>query len=274
MFEKKNFVILLIIFSSLLLLFNFWGMQKKVEATILLLTSPINSAAFNSSRSVKDFLGVFEEVRILRGEYYDLQEKYLELKAKENLKSLLIEENLTLKEQLGVEDDVDVEDLVLAEVLYQDIVLKDESLLVNKGEEDGLKIGDVAVVGGMYVGIVNEIFQNTAKIRLPTSRASSLKVMILDQEIIQEEESFEPKNYLSGVAVGHTNVLYVENIETRGELEEGYTVLINDSKIGKHLYLGNVLTVGEDPTATMRTCSIELPIDYSNLKRVFIKKGG
>lgn len=269
--NSKNFFLLLACFSILLLFFNFWGVRRNIEESANFLIKPVQLFAFESSKSVKNFFGVFEEVRNLRGEYYELQEKYLKLKADKNFLSLLKEENLILKEQLDF--DKENNNLILAEVLFQDWALRNESLLVNKGQEDGIGKGDVALIGKMYVGIVSEVYENTAKIRLPTSRASSLKVMILENDIDFENEDFRTLSFISGIAVGQSNVLRVENIESRENLKEGDTILINDQKIGTYLYLGNVLSVDEDPTATLQSCSVELPIDYANLKKVFIRKG-
>ncbi len=269
--NSKNFFLLLACFSILLLFFNFWGVRRNIEESANFLIKPVQLFAFESSKSVKNFFGVFEEVRNLRGEYYELQEEYLKLKADKNFLSLLKEENLILKEQLDF--DKENNNLILAEVLFQDWALRNESLLVNKGQEDGIGKGDVALIGKMYVGIVSEVYENTAKIRLPTSRASSLKVMILENDIDFENEDFRTLSFISGIAVGQSNVLRVENIESRENLKEGDTILINDQKIGTYLYLGNVLSVDEDPTATLQSCSVELPIDYANLKKVFIRKG-
>ncbi len=270
--NSKKFFLLLASCTLILLFLNFFAIQKTVADSIDFLVEPVSSAAFVSSKSLKEFLGVFGEVNTLRGEYYDLKEEYLKLKAESSFLPVLKEENLTLKEQLNVE--FVEKDLILAEVLFQDWALRSESLIINMGREDGLNEGDVVLVGNMYVGLLIEVYENTSKVRLPTSRASSLKVMIINQDENLNLSSFEPQSFLSGVAVGRSNVLSVENIEIRGNIEKGDTILINDAKVGTYLYLGDVLTVEEDPTATSRTCTVQLPIDYSNLKRVFIKKGG
>ncbi len=269
--NSKKFFLLLASCSLFLFFFNFFGIQKTVAESVGFLAEPISSAAFVSNKSVKNFLGVFGEVRSLRGEYYDLQEEYLKLKAESSLIPLLKEENFTLREQLNVESKE--QDLILAEVLFQDWALRSESLVINKGREDGLKEGDVVLIGNMYVGLLSEVYEKTSKVRLPTSRASSLKVMIIDDEEDFGTDSFEPQSFLSGVAIGRSNVLSVENIETRGNLEEGDIILTNDTKVGTYLYIGDVLTVDEDPTATSRTCTVQLPIDYADLKRVFVRKG-
>ena len=270
--NSKKFFLLLASCTLILLFLNFFAIQKTVADSIDFLVEPVSSAAFVSSKSLKEFLGVFGEVNTLRGEYYDLKEEYLKLKAESSFLPVLKEENLTLKEQLNIE--FVEKDLILAEVLFQDWALRSESLIINMGREDGLNEGDVVLVGNMYVGLLIEVYENTSKVRLPTSRASSLKVMIINQDENLNLSSFEPQSFLSGVAVGRSNVLSVENIEIRGNIEKGDTILINDAKVGTYLYLGDVLTVEEDPTATSRTCTVQLPIDYSNLKRVFIKKGG
>lgn len=267
--NSKRFFLLLVGLSFFLLFFNLLGIQKSTSSFLDFLINPVQSSAIKSSNSVKSFVAVFSEVRTLRGEYYDLQERYLELKAEKNSISVLQEENFVLREQVGVKDD-DV-DFVLADVLFQDWALRNESLVLNKGLEDGVSKGDVVVVGNMYVGLISEAHDFTSKVRLPTSRASSLKVMIVDQER-QEEPGVQES--LSGVAVGHSNVLKVENIETHGELKEGFAIFTNDQKIGEHLYIGNVLSIDDDPTASLRSCTVDLPINYGDLKRVFVRKGG
>jgi len=269
--NSKKFFLLLFSVSFFFLFLNFFGIQKTIFESISFLAKPVDSAAFESSKSVKNFFGVFGEVRTLRSEYYELKEEYLKLKAESNLMLLLKEENLALREQLGV--DLEESDLVLAEVLFQDWALRSESLVINRGERHGLSQGDIVLLGDMYIGLLSEVYEDTSKVRLPTSRASSLKVMIVEKDQDFEDESFEVTSFLSGIAVGKSNVLSVENIEMRGNLREGDIVLLNDTKVGTHLYLGNVLTVDEDPTATLRSCTVKLPVDYENLKRVFVRKG-
>ena len=269
--NSKRFSTFLLLCLFFIISFNFLGIKKNSEEFLFFLVKPVDSAAYSSSQSVKNFFQVFEEVRTLRSEYYELQEKYLDLKSRNNLLSLLEEENSMLRKQLNFENDNI--DLILAEVLFQDLTLKNESLLINKGRNDGVEWGDLALVGNTYIGIVSEVYDYTSKIRLPISRASSLKVMILDSEFDFEKESFQPKESLSGVAYGQANTLMVGNIEMLGDLNEGDIILTNDERVGDHLFLGNVLSIDEDPTATLRSCSVEIPIEYSNLKQVFIKKG-
>lgn len=269
--NSKTFFLVLVFFSLFFLFLNIFSISKGVLEFGAFLTKPLDNAALSSSNSVKNFLGVFDEVKTLRGEYFDLQEQYLKLQAEENLISLLYEENLTLKKQLGVQEVQ--QELILAEVLFQDWALRNESLLINKGQEDGVNQGDIVSIGSLYIGIVSDVYDFTSKVRLPTSRASSLKVMILTDEVDFEEIAFEPQDYLSGVAIGYSNILKVENIETNGDLQEGFTIVLNDEKVGTHLYLGNVNIIEKDPTATLQTCSVKLPVDYANLKYVFVRKG-
>ncbi len=264
--NSKNFFLTLFILSFLFLFFNILNIQQNVSETLAFLARPVNSVALTSSSSVKGFVSVFGQVKTLRSEYYDLKEDHLNLKADKNLISVLKEENYLLKKQLGVLEDE--EDFILAEVLFQDWSLRNESLLINKGSEHGVKEGDVVVLGNMYIGIVNHVESFSSKVRLPTSKGNSLKVMIVGSEVEDEIQSS-----LSGIAVGHSNVLKVENIEMQGELEKGFVVLVNDEKVGKQLFLGNVTSIEDDPTATFRSCSVNLPVEYTDLKRVFVRKG-
>ncbi len=265
--NSKNFFLTLLIVSSLFLFFNILNIKQNTSDFLYFIVRPVNSVALVSSSSVKDFVSVFGQVKTLRGEYYDLKEEYLSLKADKNLISVLEEENYLLKKQLGVLEEG--EEFILAEVLFQDWSLRNESLLINKGREHGVEEGDVVVLENMFIGIVNQVEDFNSKVRLPTSKGNSLKVMIVDSEVGDEIQSS-----LSGIAVGHSNVLKVENIEMQGELEKGFVVLVNDEKVGKQLFLGNVASIEDDPTATFRSCSVNLPVEYTDLKRVFVSKGG
>ena len=269
--NSRSFFVLLVGLSVSLLFLNILGVKKNILEIGTFLIKPVQQSSVSSSDAFKGFFGVFGEVNTLRSEYYDLQEKYLKLESESNLLSVLQEENLSLKKQLGVK--VDGGELIMAEVLFQDLDLRNESMLINKGFKDGVLQGDIVVIGKMYIGIITDSYDFTSKVRLPTSRASSLKVMIIDQEEELDLNTFVPRNYLSGIAVGYSNTLKVENIQIQGDLKEGYPILINDQKVGDYLYLGNVLVIDEDPTLTLRSCSVKLPVDYSNLKYVFVRKG-
>ena len=268
--SQKTFFFVLAFLCISLFFFNLFGTRKNVSNVVEAFVKPIEEVAFVHSESFKSFFGIFEEIKTLRTEYYDLQEKYLELEAKKDMLVLLEEENVSLKEQLNV---YKVEhEIIPAEVLFQDWALRNESLLINKGLVDGIEQGDIVTIGLMYVGVVSDVYEFTSKVRLPTSRASSLKVMILENVLEFENDITAPQSFLSGIAIGYSNILKIENIETYGNLVEGSVIVLNDQKIGKYLYLGKVLSIDDDPTASLRSCTVEVPIDYSNLKYVYVRK--
>ncbi len=257
--NSRNFFLILVSFSSVFLLLNVFEIKQSFLELGTFLTKPVNSFAISSSDSLKGFFSVFSEVKTLRSDYFELQEKYLDIRSREEMFSLLEQENAVLKEQLGVEGFHG--ELILAEVLFQDLALRNESLLINKGSNDGVVVGDIVSIGKMYVGMINEVYEFSSRVRLPTSKASSLKVSIVSEAS------------LVGIAVGYSNVLKVENIPIHGNFEVGDVILINDPKVGTHLYLGNVLAIDEEPTATLRSCRVELPVEYADLKYVFVRKG-
>jgi rod shape-determining protein MreC len=263
-FKKTRIFFFILFFVSLLLLaINFSGIKRDF---VVFLVNPLNEAAFNSSGSVVDVFTVFSQMRSLREDYYILKEELLILKTQEEKSALLVEENALLRRQIGLDEEQ--EDLVLAEVLYEKTDWRMENLLLNKGSEDGIGRGDIAVLGDIFIGTVVETTPKTSKVRLPTSRASSLKVMILEQDA--EEEM---ANFLNGIALGYSNKVSVENIELVRDLQVGDPVIINDPKIGEYLYLGKIYSLGEDPTLTFKAVDIKLPVDYQSLKYIFVRKG-
>ena len=268
--NPKHFFILLISFSVFFLVINFFSFQEHILKAGSIFIKPMQEFSFDSSESMKDFFGVFREIKVLRNDYFDLQEAYLKLEAKSDPISALFEENATLRKQLGF--DSEKREIVLAEILYQDLNLRNESMLVNKGSKDGLQEGDIVSIGNLYIGLLATVQENTSKVRLATSRASSLKVMILDANVDSENKDFLPQAYLTGVAIGYSNSIRIENIDAHGTLNEGDSVLINDEKVGKYFYLGNVSSIDQDPTASYRSCSVKLPVEYTSLKYVFVER--
>ncbi len=256
-FEKTRSFFYLLLFTTLIFFSsNFFSFSRD---TGMLIINPINDVAFSSSESFKDFFTVFGNIHALKEDYHELQKKYLVLTSELKTLELLKEENAVLQEQLGIKEEDD--ELIFSRVLYQDIEFRSENLLLNKGEDDGVEKGDVVVFGNIYVGLIVETTSKTSKVRLPTSRASSIKVMIL------QEDSF-----LNGLALGYSNSIKIENIDVTGDLEDGYEIFINDPKIREQLYLGSVNSIGEDSTNPLRSCGVELPLRYTDLKFVFVKK--
>ncbi len=260
--EKKNSFGGILIILVVLLVLNFFNFDKGVFADIV---NPINRAAIQSSESAKDFVYVFSRLENLKQDYYQLKEDYLILKARDEKISLIYEENEALKKQLEVVEES--EELMKSKVLYQSTGARMENLLISSGKNDGVKEGDIVVIGDVYIGYITEVSENTAQVRLPTSRGSRLKVMILEDDSVDEKPG-----YLNGIAKGYVNFVRVENIDPVGDLEVGNSVFTNDPKIGEYLYIGEVSEIGDDPAEAFNSCVLELPISYTRLNYVFVKE--
>lgn len=262
--SEKYFFPLVIFFALAFVGINYLPLKQLIVNVLDLGSQPIGEIAYTSSKSVGDFFSVFAEVKTLKADYYQLLEEHLRLEADSGMISLLKEENLALKKQLDFKN---AEDSYLkAEILTNASSSENETILVNQGSLDGVQEGNIAVVGNIYIGIVTEVNSHSSKIRLPMSRASFLKVIIAKPEATDLLDT----KILNGVAVGYSNVIKVENIETKGDLGEGYSVIIKDPKVPKMLLLGKVFAIKEDPTASSRSVEIVPPVDYQYLKYLYI----
>lgn len=262
--SEKYFFPLVILLALISVGINYLPFKQSIINALDLGSQPIGEIAYTSSKGVSDFFGVFQEVKTLKTDYYNLLEEHLRLEADSGMISLLKEENLALKKQLDFKN---VEDSYLkAEILTNASSSENETVLINQGSAEGVQEGDIAVVGNIYVGVVTEVNNHSSKIRLPMSRASFIKVIIAKPEATDLLDT----KILNGVAVGYSNVIRIENIETTGDLEEGYSVIIKDPKIPKMLLLGKVFAIEDDPTASSRSVEVLPPIDYQYLKYVYI----
>lgn len=54
-------------------------------------------------------------------------------------------------------------------------------------------------------------------------------------------------------------------------VENGDTVVVNDSKVGENLIVGTVVGLSEDPATTTKTGYVSPAVDYYDLTNLFIR---
>src|SRR5690606_39688469 len=91
-----------------------------------------------------------------------------------------------------------------------------------------------------------------------------------DKSLKQISAEISDQDEILGVAVGESSGIVIEDISNDAEIEEGYSVVTNDAKVGQYMFLGKILKVIEDPSAVEKQARVQPGIDYSELKYVFI----
>jgi rod shape-determining protein MreC len=265
--DKKNdkrswlSIPIILLLSILLLFLNSLGTFKGVKSAVSYVLGPIYTTSSNLAISLKDFFSTVVNISDFREEYNEMKLQIAKYEVDNLEYQLLLNENSDLKSQLdlGNRDDK----YIFAKVLDH---IESEYLIVNQGSREGIKKGDVAVIGDAFLGIVIESGQYTSKIRLPISKSNFLEAYILSSD---EEDS---QRILSRAVInGSSDGIRIENIGMNSGVENGDTVVVNDSKVGENLIVGTVVGLSEDPATTTRTGYVSPAVDYYDLTNLFIK---
>lgn len=265
---SSDYLILLITFvlSILFLLLDTIGSLAFLRRGISFVADPIDYNANSLGTEVKDFLGIFVDLKNFKDEYNQMSIDIYEKDVENSFYTILREENDALKKQITLGDQK--QEYVMAKVLGEE---KSEFLRINKGEKDGIVVGDVVLLGNMYVGNVVVVDREGSLVRTPLNRASSLEVVVVSGSI-DEVRSEKEVNILSkGVVKGSSGGIVIENMSMNSNLTNDDIVVVNDSRVGEYLVLGRLQDISENPAATSRSGYVEPIIDYEKLITVFVR---
>lgn len=261
--SKDNLFLVLILFISIFFILlshvttldNFRNMFSYVF-------EPITNSANVAGSNVGNYLSTFAQFGKFQKEYNSLKTEVINQEAKYANYSLLLKENEALKQQLSLDNKTDT--FVQASVLRDDDV---NYILSDKGSSDGVKQGDLAILGNTFIGIVTNSDLNGSRIRLASDKSSYLEIAI-----IKADQENSKKNIVSnGIAVGSAEGIKIENIPMNSDVSDGDVVYINDSKVGGFWTLGYLVGLSTNPASTSRTAFVSPILDYDDLINVFIK---
>jgi cell shape-determining protein MreC len=265
---SSDYLILLITFvlSILFLLLDTIGSLAFLRRGISFVADPIDYNANSLGTEVKEFLGIFVDLKNFKDEYNQMSIDIYEKDVENSFYTILREENDALKKQITLGDQK--QEYVMAKVLGDE---KSEFLRINKGEKDGIVAGDVVLLGNMYVGNVVVVDSKGSLVRTPFNRATSLEVVVVSGSI-ERVRAKESVDILSkGVIKGSSGGIIIENMSMNSNLTNDDIVVVNDSRVGEYLVLGRLQDISENPAATSRSGYVEPIIDYEKLITVFVR---
>ena len=166
---------------SLVILFfllNFWG-GETVKEDIFLISSPLlNAGNASGAYLAHAFHSFFADKKILEKENHALRIQINNLLSLKSQWQQAQEENNLLRKALSLQEAKGLKTFpayLVAENLNQ------HWLLVNKGRQDGLKVGQAVITPQqILVGQIKEVFPHQAKVRLLTDARISLDAEILN----------------------------------------------------------------------------------------------
>lgn len=276
--SKKDgliFVAKLLLIGLVLLAFNYSEFGTAIKSVVGVYAEPVSYWSGTTGKSVNEFFYSITDFGQTEQKYNDLIVEYAKKEAELAQLTLIAEENEALKKQLQLSNPE--KKYAEATVMSSGLFDKGDYLLINKGVSNEINIGDVAVLGNIYLGRVSEIGQSTAKILTPYSTRSSLLVGIVNVNLggVSQEKVqnlIKDAKYYEGVALGSISGIRVENIPVKADIPVGSYVFVNDEKVGQYLVLGKIKEVNGSASDASKTAIVEPVIDYNSLKYIFLVK--
>jgi cell shape-determining protein MreC len=222
-------------------------------------SSNIGNSFSNWTNALFDASSYIEEHNRIRGELLELQSK--------EIKILDIEEYESLKKNNSL---INIEgEYVLSKVLsYSD----KGNITINKGTNEGIKVGDPVVIGNLFLGVISSVDTNGSIVRLPTNRSSTYEVVILPSDYSSEEGiSLDGFVLSTGVMSGSVDGIRLENIGINATVTDGNYVIVRDERIGELLVVGRLVGLSKNPASTSKAGYVSPVFDYSNLLTVYVK---
>lgn len=229
---------------------------------------PIYFKANESSDRVKEWGTALYDASSFISEYKSVKEELLETKSQSQGFNLLREENEKLRKQIKISNGKHI--YSLGKVLN---ISDDGILYLNIGSKDGVEVGNIVIVGNVFLGMVSEVDLNGCSVRSVYNKGSSYEVIIISDNIdIDESLNISSRMILSSaVMTGLGNGIKIENIGMNSKVKDGDLVLIRDERVNDILVVGNVYSLSSNPASTYKDGIVQPILSLNDLVTVFVR---
>ena len=173
----------------------------------------------------------------------------------------LEKENALLKKEFGFKNK-NVSSSILARVIGKNTLDDSEALIIDRGKNDGVALGEAAVYAdGIFVGKVVKVYDHYSLILLAIDGKMSVAVTSLNSArtngIVRGEHGL---SMIMDLIPQDENIAPGDSVVTSG-LEPG---------IPRNLLLGEVEAVAKEARSPFQAATLKSPVDFSNLDYLLI----
>lgn len=260
---KSRKTLILFIIIIILIIFHTLSILNPLENFIIKIFTPVQKIFYAASSSINS-LGIVKKFGI------DLVGKNIELE--NNYKKILVE-NLDLKNEINeLKTAVNQYKFYeqkkysfeLANVVGKDIISDSTYLIIDKGSDNGIKIGHPVVSeNGMFVGKIIE------------TNSSISKAMLLTDANNHASASLKDNNKTMGIVSGDYKLgLKMELIPQDENIINGDIIVTSgiDEYIPNGLIIGEVIKINKEPNNFFQTAYIQPMVSYATLRIITILK--
>ena len=253
--KYRLFIIIIIIIAVCL----FFSPFKPVKNLFFQIFSPVTTTLNSVASNVRNFFGDIASIKNLSRENKTLKEENNSLTAQIAALNELKIENEALKKEIGFKQEAKQNNLIMAKIVSKSVTPYMQSFLIDKGEKDNVKKGQIVLSQGHLVGVISETYKDYADVELITNSKSLIPV------ILQTSRSM-------GLLKSNLEGLYIDNIPIDEEIKIDEVVLTSnlDKNIPSDIVIGKVSKITTYQSQIFQTIKITSPIEFSKLEFVFI----
>ena len=260
------FVFLLAISAPIIFLNNL-GYLNSVKNGVLYIAVPAQKIFQTSLTGVSDFFQTIESIGKFKEENAMLKNKNLKLTYEMLELKETKRENEILRQQLDFSDDMCLNGSCfqweIGRTIGRDPSNYGKYITIDLGAKNGVKENQAIVVsGGILIGKVIEVFNNSSKVMLITSSDSSVN-------------SIAQTTRANGIAKGkYATGVKLEMIDQSEELIPGDLIITSglESGIPKGLIIGKISNIKESANKVFKVADLDLFVDFNQIEEIFIIK--
>lgn len=226
------------------------------------ISRPISKPLVSFGLKTHDFFSMIWEIGSLRRENQQLANDLIQSKVDQQKMLEITKENENLKTQLDYKNAHPEMEMVLADVIGLDPTNYFGTIMVDRGSDDGVQIGQAVISLGVLVGKIDQVSTTTSRVLLITSKDSIVQVMLQNSRT-----TGALSGGIAGMELGSipldTVVLPSENIITSGL----------GGKLPKGIYVGTAGSEVSVKSDIFKTIAVTSPVNFSKLEYLFIVTG-
>lgn len=238
--------------------------DNPLQRALYTVVSPVYSGAYNAVAPIRKFCTHVKNAEKYEKEIDELKQQINTLKIENKTRSDYIAENKRLKELLDLRDEMDGYETVTARVVSYEPNSWYDTIMLNKGEKDGIKAGDVVTTKLGVVGKVISVGKNWSKVSTIINISNSVGVKLSRTGDV---------GVVSGDAVlAEDKNARLEYMSNDKNLIKG-DILVTSGLGGIYppdLIIGKVTEIVSDSAGNLDYGVVEPSVDFSSLYEVIV----
>jgi rod shape-determining protein MreC len=260
--QKRNFTSYFLIFLVMSLIIfgaSKIGLLRPLDSLGKAIASPFQALTYGTFAKITEF-GSNSKLQELKAQNLALTQKLVD-------QSKLIADNKALRDQFQTQNPKST-NLIEADVIGAPAFIPGisvpESLILNRGENDGVRIGQAVVYQDNLIGKIVGISSFSANVMLITNSASSFTVKTM---------ATQSQGVIKGQGGGEMildNVVLSDNLQTQDLVLTKGDVDTSNLGFPPDLVVGEISAISKNPSDLFQKADVKSLIDFSKRTKVFV----